>query len=272
MHRDGVELVSASPGARLRGYVRSYTGYLEPGAAPVTRRELPTGDVALVISFGPTLEITDPRSGSVVSPSSFVAGVHDGYAVTQTRGRQHGIEVRLTPIGAYKLVGVPMNGLANRAVAFEQLVGRNAELLAERLSGLNEWDERFATLDAELERLLRDGPVPSPSTVWAWRRLIETAGRLPIGTLVDELGCSRKHLAERFRVEIGVAPKTLARVLRFDRAVRLLRLGRAFAEVAAECGYCDQAHLNRDVRQLAGTTPTDLTAVTSIQDAQRQAV
>ena len=272
MNGGGVELVSALPRARLRGYVRSYTGYLEPGETPLARREIPTGDVSLVISFGPSLTITDPRSRSAVPHSSFVAGVHDGHALTQTPGPQHGIEARLTPIGAYRLLGVPMNRLANRSVAFEELVGTEAGFLAERLSALSGWHERFSALDFEFERLMRDGPLPSPSTVWAWRRLAETAGRVPVGALAGELGCSRKHLAERFRIEIGVAPKTLARVLRFDRAVRLLRGGRAFGQTPLECGYYDQAHLNREVRDLAGTTPTELTAVTSVQDAQRHAV
>jgi AraC-like DNA-binding protein len=251
--------------------VRSYTGYLEPSSGSVRRRELPTGDVALVISFGPSLTIADPRSGSVVTRSSFVAGVHDGYALTQTPGRQHGIEVRLTPIGAFRLLGVAMNGVANRTVAFEELVGRDAELLAERLAALGSWQARFAALDSDLARLMREGPAASPSTVWAWRRLVDTSGRVSIASLVEELGCSRKHVAERFRAEIGLPPKTLARVLRFGRAVRLLRAGRACGEVALECGYYDQPHLNRDIRDLAGVTPTELTAVTSVQDTALRA-
>ena len=59
---------------------------------------------------------------------------------------------------------------------------------------------------------------------------------------------------------IRLAPKTLGRVLRFARAVEVLKGGRAvrFADLAAECGYYDQPHFTRDVRQFAGVSPGEL--------------
>lgn len=103
---------------------------------------------------------------------------------------------------------------------------------------------------------------PTPSVAWAWRRLNETAGRLTIGALAEELGSSRRHLITRFHEEIGLAPKALARVLRFNRVVGLLEreTPMPWAELAQDCGYYDQAHLNGDFREFAGTTPTDFLA------------
>jgi transcriptional regulator GlxA family with amidase domain len=103
---------------------------------------------------------------------------------------------------------------------------------------------------------------PSPDVEWAWRRLRATGGLLPVGSLARELGCSRRHLIGRFREQIGPAPKTAARLVRFQRTVRLLERhdrGR-FAEIAQRCGYYDQAHMNREFRQLAGTAPGELVA------------
>jgi AraC-like DNA-binding protein len=59
------------------------------------------------------------------------------------------------------------------------------------------------------------------------------------------------------RAELGVTPKTAARILRFDRARRCLRSGRttSLAETAVTCGYYDQAHMTNDWRQLGGCTP-----------------
>lgn len=86
---------------------------------------------------------------------------------------------------------------------------------------------------------------------------------MSVGDLADELGWSRRHLVARFREQVGLPPKVLARVLRFQRSLRLRGADgrpRPWAEVALACGYYDQAHLNRDFRQFAGCTPTELLA------------
>jgi len=154
-----------------------------------------------------------------------------------------------------------MNAFANRTVALEDVFGGDAGDLADRLSCLPNWPTVFDHLDRLLLRLLDRGHTPTPSVVWAWRRLEETSGALSITSLAEEIGASRKHLAQRFREEIGVSPKTLARLLRFRHALGLLRkndLG--VGEVARRCGYFDQAHLNRDFRAFAGASPRELTS------------
>ncbi|MEV1296037.1 AraC family transcriptional regulator [Pseudonocardia sp. NPDC049635] len=87
--------------------------------------------------------------------------------------------------------------------------------------------------------------------------MTDTAGAVVIGELAEETGWSRSHLADRFRDQTGLTPKTAAGLLRFTRAVDLLHDGdMSLPSVAATCGYYDQAHLNRDFRSFAGCTPT----------------
>ena len=78
--------------------------------------------------------------------------------------------------------------------------------------------------------------------------------------LARSLDVSERPLHRDILDEAGVSPKLLARVLRFQRAVSLLRAnaGAALCDVALECGYADQAHLSREVRELAGVSPTAL--------------
>jgi transcriptional regulator GlxA family with amidase domain len=97
----------------------------------------------------------------------------------------------------------------------------------------------------------------------AWHRLRISRGRTPIGTIVDEVGWSQRHFIERFRHELGVSPKAMARLLRFGSVVRTLKSRRtpvSLADLALSAGYYDQSHFNRDVREFAGTTPSALAA------------
>jgi AraC-like DNA-binding protein len=184
-------------------------------------------------------------------------------AVTEYDGEQHGVEIRLTPPGARMALGVPMAELSDLVVRLEDVVGAVVvRRLVERLHEAPGWEERFAVLDALLARRLAVASAPPPAVVHAWRRLVATDGRVPVAALTEEVGWSRRHLAARFRAEVGLAPKALARILPFQRVTERLRAEppAALAEVALECGYYDQAHLNRDFRALAGLSPTEFAA------------
>jgi AraC-like DNA-binding protein len=245
------EMAYAAPGPALRGVVHSYCGYLERTAQPLRRREAATGRVTVILSFGPRIRVGGEPHGS------FVAGLSDAPATTEHDGVQHGVELNLTPPAARRLLGVPMHELFNSVVALDDVLDTGT--LLEELAEAPGWDARFARLDAELSRRLDATPAPHPAVRAAYARLVGTHGAVPVGVLAGELGWSRRHLAARFREDVGVSPKALARLLRFERALELLG-ERSLADVAYECGYYDQAHFNRDFREFAGATPGELLA------------
>jgi AraC-like DNA-binding protein len=257
------EMAIAPPAPHLRGLVTRYCGYAEYAPLPRRRVEVPTGDATLIVSLGPTLDVAYPaRSPQPETFGSFVAGMHETWATTEFYGWQEGLDVKLTPLALHMLAGVAMHELANRIVRLEDLLGGETELLVERLAGAPSWNERFALLDAALTRRLEDAPRPSPSVVWAWQRLRQTDGRIAVGALAAELGCSRRNLVREFRDQVGLPPKRMARILRFNRARRLLEHddGARLAEIGQDCGYYDQPHLNREFREFAGASPTDFLA------------
>ena len=72
--------------------------------------------------------------------------------------------------------------------------------------------------------MARIKPIPSqPELAWAWRKLAQTHGSMPIEQIAREIGWSRWHFSQRFRDEIGVTPKSAARLFRFERACRLIK-------------------------------------------------
>jgi AraC-like DNA-binding protein len=240
--------------------VRNLAGWYERVDHPVVRREVPGGRIVLVISFGPPLEVDGRSYGS------FVAGLHETAAITEHEGVSHGVQAYLTPLGAERLFRMPMGELANRGADLADLLD-DADELAERLYETPGWPARLALLDAYIERRVAEAP-PAPREIeWSWQRLLRTDGAVPVAELADEVGWSRRHLAARFREHVGLPPKALGRILRFERAAERLRGGADLADAALDSGYYDQAHFNRDFKALAGVTPTEY-RVTSVQDIQ----
>ncbi len=242
------------PHPALRRDIRTLTGWHERTDAPLRRSELPGGRVVLVVSFGPRMDV-DGRTFT-----SFAAGLYDGPALTEHDGLGYGIQSYMTPLGARRFFGMPMSEITGQTVELEDLIGPAAGELAERLAEAPDWATRIDLFERAIaERVLAAPPVAS-ELEWAWERLLESDGAAPIGELAAELGWSRRHLAVRFREELGMPPKALARLLRFERAAARLRAGDELADLALDAGYYDQAHFNRDFRAFAGTTPTEYLA------------
>ena len=257
-----LEQTERAPHPALAGIVRRYCGYDLHGAGTTRRREVAQDEVTIILSLGPLLRVGGPDHPSQ-RYASFVAALTDTFAITEHEGLLRGIEVNLSPLGAHMLLGVAMHELSSRLVLpLEDVLGAEAVKLVERLDGAPGWAARFAILDRFILGRVSGARRPSPDVDWAWRRLRATGGLLPVGELARELGCSRRHLISRFREQVGPAPKTAARLVRFQRTVRLLERhdGARFAEIAQRCGYYDQAHMNREFRELAGTAPSEFVA------------
>ncbi|MGH2970506.1 MAG: helix-turn-helix domain-containing protein [Solirubrobacteraceae bacterium] len=253
------EFVHCEPHPLLRPFVRSgYEGYRQAMRAPVRRLEVPHGGIVLIVGLGSAVDVAGTWH------TSFVAGLYDEPVVVADDGRQECIQANLTPLGARMLLGLPMRELTGQTVALDELLDA---ALPERLAALASWPERFAALDAFLLRRLREARAPRPDVAYAWSVLESARGRIAISRLCGQLGCSGRHLASRFGEEVGLPPKSFARLLRFERAAGLLSGGMSPAEVAAVCGYSDQPHLNRDFRALAGRPPAAFArSVTNFQD------
>ena len=255
-------LVRHDPSPRLRGVAHDYWGYAEQTTGPLRRRELPSADIIFIVNLGAPLLVAQPQLAPRVIPTGggFIAGLHESYSLTETAGSQAGVELRLSPLGAYRLLGQAMDALANRSAPLDQICGPWAVELAERLQLATTWDDRFTALDAALAARLMDACDPAPEIAWAWRQLASPSGRVPIATLAEELGWSPKRLIARFREQIGLPPKQVARLLRFQRVTNLLAASETldWGALARHCGYYDQSHLIHEFQRFAGDTPDGL--------------
>ncbi|MFF1302470.1 helix-turn-helix domain-containing protein [Streptomyces sp. NPDC058307] len=255
----------------LRPYLRSYVGYWEAVATPYEARLVPTGRATLLISFSePFSQVRrlGARGGGSGSIGSLVVGLEDRPAICTHPGGQEAIRVEFTPLGAYRLFGMPMSELTNLAVEVRDVLGPGAGVLVERMAATPDWAARFDLLDAALLARLEHGPRATPEVEHAWRLLSGGAGTIPIARIAAEVGWSQGYLIRRFTQQIGLTPKASARVLRFRHAVALLGRGTAsLTEISTACGFYDQAHLNREFRAIAGTTPGQMVAARRVEGA-----
>lgn len=270
------ETVARRPHPRLRPYVVGYAGFRSPDGAATAHRVLPVNLVTMIIDRD--------AGGRVVTGPRTAPAVFD-----RTRWGQ-GVSIGLTPLGASALLSVHMRELAGIAVPLPDLLGGGADHLAERLDAAPDWSTRFALLDNLLAARLAGTEVADDLVQRAWWRLQEPAlcppvadqprvmdhprvavhPRIParprvadhprVGAVAAELGVSRRYLEVRFRRQVGLSPATVARVARFQRAVWMLAEGNDLPRTAVESGYADQPHFTREVRTMAGLTPTQLCA------------
>jgi len=249
-------LASRTPSPPLRRFVLRLDGYEEVSPGPGVMRQFPQTHVVVIIELGPPLCVTlgsESREG-VRSPGGFVAALGGSHAVTVHDGLQRGVQVDLTPTGARRLFGLPLAELADRVVALSDVLPGAGRRLAERLAETPDWERRLDLVEALLAERILGSRLDTACVDWALARVHAAGGAVEVGTLARELGYSHKHVITLFRDQVGIGPKLLARLVRFHRVMQLASADGAprGAELALACGYSDQAHLARDVKQFTG--------------------
>jgi AraC-like DNA-binding protein len=274
------ESVWGVPAPALRPFIAGYSGFRQAGVPPATHRGLPSPYLTVIFTLGDSLTVAahaDPRQPPA-SYRSLVGGLHTSPALVTHQGRQSGIQLMLSPLGARALLGLPAAELASIDVEGSEVLGPLADQVVERIGEAGDWPARFGVLDRVLTARLNDPPIDpaiSDEVGHAWRRLVARGGQCAVSELAAETGWSDRHLRSMFSGETGLTPKAAARVIRFDRARRLLQRRAAagspplLAGLAADCGYYDQAHLAREFRDLAGLPPSAWLA-TEFRNVQAQ--
>lgn len=245
----------------LAHIVASISCYRERGLGLSRFRHAAPLALPLLISLGTPFRIALGREpGRSDAQPSFVAGLFPGPVQIESDGGALCIQIDFTPLGAYRFHGGAVPDLTARMVAIEDVMGRDGRDLGARIADVPDWPRRWEIIESFV--IARTVNEPSPEIAAAIGQLWRSAGAARISDIATDIGWSRKHLSRRFRHEIGVSPKILARMLRFHRACALARNGQAngWADVAHAAGFADQAHLARDFREFSGEAPTEWAA------------
>jgi AraC-like DNA-binding protein len=224
-------------------------------------RILPRAQSYLLINLGPSqyMVLAGQPEIRVAFDDIWFSGISEWPIDTEAPHGNVLVGVAFAARGAASLLPMPQSEVANRTGSFADLFGRGALHLRERLLETGDASLRLALVEQWLLGICVSGRHIHPLVDWATRRLAECGGQLRTAELARDAGVSRKHLAGLFREQVGLAPKTLARIHRFQRALGALGENRVvdWSELADRCGYYDQSHLIHDFRQFAGMSPAD---------------
>ncbi|KAA3449229.1 AraC family transcriptional regulator [Mesorhizobium sp. SARCC-RB16n] len=256
------EMLRRVPSAKLAGVVTDICGYRETALGHFRNIEYASLTIPLVISFAEPFAIGLGKApGDNDRFASFAAGLYAGPVMIESFGGACCVQVNFTPLGARRFFRLPMSELTDSMVVLDDVLGGEGLVLRERLGNEPDWTARFDIAEAFVAARLESATDTPLEIAWAYDRIIASGGRTRIASIAERLGWSRKHLADKFSDATGIGPKMLSRIVRFNRALRLSRQQTVdWADVAADCGYADQAHLVREFRVLAGETPTALSA------------
>jgi AraC-like DNA-binding protein len=237
------DVVTRHPHSALRRYVDRYVGYRLEGHPPGVHRGLPSRLLTFIV------QLDEPRA--------FVAGLRTSAVLLRHAGNHHGIAVELTMRGARALLSTPASALTDTVADLGDLLGRKASRLSERLAESPSWEQRFATLDHILLSSLHPGSEPPAEVVHGWDLLTTLREGTRIESLAKAVGWSRRHFSEVFGREVGLPPRQLVRIIRFERSCHLVRSMpcATMTQIAIGAGYFDHAHMLHEWHALAGCRP-----------------
>lgn len=250
------------PSAPLGEHVE-YFWTLSDAPGHVRERIVPSGTIELVINLHAD-EFRIFAGHEHRFRGAIASGCYSQAFEVDTRAHTHVLGVHFKPGGAARLLGVPAGALADAHVGLDDLWGRSATELRERLCAAPTSRQRIDLLEQALIARVPDRPYRRAAVSVALIELDQPG--IEVGQVCRALGLSRRRFIEIFSEDVGMPPKRYSMVRRFQRAlaVALRSPSVAWARIALECGYYDQAHLCRDWVELTGVSPAEFVGLRGI--------
>ena len=243
------DYVEGAPSPRLAAHVVCWSVHrIEPGSSSYLHRSAPNGSAELVCEVGGQPLLVGPRTGPLVRT------LPPGAAI---------VSVRLRPESAAAVLGVPAHELSDQVVLLEDALPATRSL-SEQIAG--EPKRAVEALQDAVAAQLRRCETTDRLVAFGVEQL--TARGTQVSSVAALASMSERQLLRRFRAAVGLSPKALERVLRFQRFLALVHTGgwRRFglARTAVVLGYADQSHLTRECVRLSGLPPAELIRQTEI--------
>lgn len=262
-----------APHPQLAGIVKHYRSRTADAAEPERRIALPARTDVLLEFYFTSPHLLELQADLTREHAPAVAAVgpqtHRRVDLILS-GRMDIFTIQFEPTGLYELLGVPMTGLTDAGIDGGSLFGSRAIAdLRDALADASDLPARARIGDAFLMQcMLRRRDDRGDRVVKeALARIVADAGCRPAGDLARKADLSERQFRRLFERLVGMGPKRYARIVRFEAALAVMRLGRSgrLTDLAHEFNWFDQAHMDKDFRALGGTTPSGFAAGTPVR-------
>ena len=220
---------------------------------------LPTGTIELIINLGSPTNILSEKDHSItrVSKDYWICGMHNEFIINAPIAETHMIGVSFKPFGAASFFNMPISEFTNSLVDLDLIWGNEIKTLKDSLLSVATVDERIRIVCAFLEKKFR--PEESRSLLMSEMTAFVRNSSGRITDLYDKCGFSKKHLTHLFKQNVGVTPKGMSRIFRFNRLLLEIdpEVPINWASLAIECDYFDQAHFIKDFKAFTGLSPIE---------------
>ena len=249
------------PRAELQPYIESFWVFESPVGMPPTDTNMaaPNGRPKLIIPYENSLVSTaDGRTSISHEGGLYFVGNRDTQTIIQSSARETGfVAIEFSPCGAFPFFGIPMEQTASGLFDSETLFGKWGGEVRESLHNIEDVNQKVRFIQERLVRLLYETPRHNALIEFCVRVLRLSGGRCAIKELERTTGYSRRYLGLLFNRHVGLSPKVLAGIFRFQTFYRKWARGLPYDDLKEELYdyYYDQAHFTKEFKRMTGYSP-----------------
>lgn len=272
-----MKLTFINPRPELQPYVEAFWVFESPSGFPAADRNIviPNGCAKLIIPHENSL-IAQSHGTTKISRTQnlYLVGNQDASTLLTCRAVPTSfIAIEFTPQGGFPIFGIPMTETANGLWETDVLLARWSRPVRDALNAREHLQEKIAVIQQQLIHLLRQHERRNGIVDYCVQSLRSTHGLMPIQELASRTGYSRRYLHKLFAQHVGLAPKVLAGIFRFQKFYRKWAEGDSFESLKAELyeHYYDQSHFTREFRRMTGDPPRRFTEAAANEFGRRLA-
>lgn len=247
-----------NPPTALRDVVKCIWVLEDNGSNHPIEQILPDGCMELIIHYQDLFERGERADQRLNSQArGFIFGQITKALLLKPLGKIGMIGVRFQSHGLTHFTNIPAFDLTEKSVPLNDLFGLDGDMLVEQVCMAGSISAKVDVLGAFLLEHRKFLGGVTPLVMGFVEALKALNGEVKMKHLAKQLGVSERQLERRFKLEVGLNPKKMASIIRFKHALYLLQNGQnqTFTEIAHGAGYYDQAHFNRDFKDITGVAP-----------------